>query len=51
MVYSFGTRLRPLTLTYPKPLVPFANKAIILHLVENLVKVRFPSPPLMRSTC
>ncbi|GEM09943.1 mannose-1-phosphate guanylyltransferase [Rhodotorula toruloides] len=34
----FGTRLRPLTLTYPKPLVPFANKAIILHLVENLVK-------------
>jgi len=38
LVGGFGTRLRPLTLTYPKPLVPFANKAIILHLVENLVK-------------
>lgn len=36
---GFGTRLRPLTLTLPKPLVPFANKAILLHLVENLVKV------------
>ncbi|GAA5839230.1 hypothetical protein JCM11251_006013 [Rhodosporidiobolus azoricus] len=38
LVGGFGTRLRPLTLTYPKPLVPFANKPIILHLVENLVK-------------
>ncbi|GAA5849896.1 hypothetical protein JCM3766R1_001684 [Sporobolomyces carnicolor] len=38
LVGGFGTRLRPLTLTLPKPLVPFANKAILLHLVENLVK-------------
>ncbi|GAA5822480.1 hypothetical protein JCM3770_000663 [Rhodotorula araucariae] len=40
LVGGFGTRLRPLTLTYPKPLVPFANKAIILHLVENLAGVK-----------
>ncbi|KAJ3151798.1 mannose-1-phosphate guanyltransferase [Geranomyces variabilis] len=38
LVGGFGTRLRPLTLTLPKPLVEFANKPMILHQIEALVK-------------
>jgi hypothetical protein len=33
LVGGFGTRLRPLTLSVPKPLVDFANKPMILHQV------------------
>ncbi|KAH7444940.1 hypothetical protein KP509_02G098800 [Ceratopteris richardii] len=33
LVGGFGTRLRPLTLSLPKPLVDFANKPMILHQV------------------
>ena len=40
LVGGFGTRLRPLTLTKPKPVVEFANKAMMLHQIEALVKVR-----------
>ncbi|RAL60204.1 hypothetical protein DID88_000825 [Monilinia fructigena] len=36
LVGGFGTRLRPLTLTLPKPLVEFGNKRMILHQVEAL---------------
>ncbi|KAI8326053.1 mannose-1-phosphate guanyltransferase [Martensiomyces pterosporus] len=38
LVGGFGTRLRPLTLSVPKPLVDFANKPMILHQIEALVK-------------
>lgn len=34
---GYGTRLRPLTLSRPKPLVEFANKSILLHQMEALV--------------
>jgi mannose-1-phosphate guanylyltransferase len=35
LVGGFGTRLRPLTLSVPKPLVDFANKPMILHQVST----------------
>ncbi|KAG0322276.1 mannose-1-phosphate guanyltransferase [Linnemannia gamsii] len=38
LVGGFGTRLRPLTLTMPKPLVEFANKPMILHQIEALAE-------------
>ena len=37
MVGGYGTRLRPLTLSKPKPLVEFANKPMLLHQIEALV--------------
>lgn len=34
-----GTRLRPHTLTIPKPLIPIAGKPIVQHLVEYIVEM------------
>lgn len=39
LVGGYGTRLRPLTLSVPKPLVDFCNKAMILHQIEALAAV------------
>lgn len=36
LVGGYGTRLRPLTLSVPKPLVDFCNKPMILHQLEAL---------------
>ncbi|RWS05222.1 hypothetical protein B4U79_05106 [Dinothrombium tinctorium] len=38
LVGGFGTRLRPLTLSCPKPLVQFCNKPMILYQIEALVE-------------
>jgi len=38
LVGGFGTRLRPLTFSCPKPCVEFANKPIVCHQIEALVK-------------
>ncbi|KXJ30222.1 mannose-1-phosphate guanyltransferase beta-B [Exaiptasia diaphana] len=38
LVGGYGTRLRPLTLSRPKPLVEFCNKPMLLHQVEALVE-------------
>ncbi len=34
---GFGTRLRPITFTKPKPMVPLVNKPVIEHVVDYLV--------------
>ncbi|MBD3260735.1 MAG: NTP transferase domain-containing protein [Candidatus Altiarchaeales archaeon] len=33
---GFGTRLRPLTFTHPKPVLPLLNKPILHHIIEYL---------------
>ena len=33
-----GTRLKPLTLNYPKPMVPIANKPVLEIVLEGLKK-------------
>ena len=35
---GWGTRLRPHTLTIPKPMLPIAGKPIVRRLVEDLIK-------------
>lgn len=39
LVGGYGTRLRPLTLSRPKPLVEFCNKPMMMHQIEALVEV------------
>lgn len=39
LVGGYGTRLRPLTFSKPKPLIEFANKPILWHQVKALVEV------------
>ncbi|CDW81783.1 mannose-1-phosphate guanyltransferase [Stylonychia lemnae] len=39
LIGGFGMRLKPLTLTVPKPLVEFANKPILCYQIEALVKI------------
>ena len=36
MAGGFGTRLRPLTMSVPKPMVPLANKPMMGHIVDLL---------------
>ncbi len=38
---GFGTRLRPLTVNLPKPMVPFANHPMMLHIIRLLKKHGF----------
>ena len=38
MAGGFGTRLKPLTINRPKPMVPVANRPIMEHIVELLRK-------------
>lgn len=39
LVGGFGTRLRPLTFTTPKPLVELCNKPVVAYQIEALAKV------------
>ncbi len=38
MAGGFGTRIQPLTCNIPKPMIPLANRPIMLHIVELLKK-------------
>lgn len=38
MAGGFGTRIQPLTSSIPKPMIPLANRPIMLHIVELLKK-------------
>ena len=38
MAGGSGSRLRPLTITRPKPLVPLVNKSVLAHIL-NLLKI------------
>ncbi len=40
MAGGFGTRLRPLTNSLPKPMVPMANKPMMEHIVEILLRCK-----------
>nr|VZI11324.1 unnamed protein product [Spirometra erinaceieuropaei] len=51
LVGGYGTRLRPLTLTYPKPIVEFCNKPVLLHQIEALVKAGVTEIILAVSKC
>ncbi|MFH1107277.1 MAG: NDP-sugar synthase [Candidatus Micrarchaeota archaeon] len=35
---GYGTRLYPITLRTPKPLLPLAGRPVVLHLIESLAK-------------
>ncbi|EQC34519.1 mannose-1-phosphate guanylyltransferase [Saprolegnia diclina VS20] len=39
LIGGFGTRLRPLTLSTPTPLVDFCNKSLVRHQIEALAAV------------
>jgi mannose-1-phosphate guanylyltransferase / phosphomannomutase len=41
MAGGFGTRLRPLTVNTPKPMVPVANKPMLCHIIDLLKKHDF----------
>ena len=49
LVGGYGTRLRPLTLTVPKPIVDFANKPMIIHQIE--VRHHLDASPACRFCC
>jgi len=39
LVGGYGTRLRPLTLTCPKPIVPLCNKPMLMHQINALAAI------------
>ena len=38
MAGGFGTRIHPLTIDLPKPMIPLYNRPIMLHIIELLKK-------------
>jgi NDP-sugar pyrophosphorylase family protein len=46
LVGGYGTRMRPLTINYPKSAFPFVNKPMVEHQIEVCF---IPSRPLLKS--
>ena len=38
MAGGFGTRIQPLTINLPKPMIPLVNRPIMLHIIDLLKK-------------
>ncbi|MGH7507810.1 MAG: nucleotidyltransferase family protein, partial [Longimicrobiales bacterium] len=57
MAGGFGTRLKPLTINRPKPMVPVANRPMMEHIVEllkrhditNMVSILYFQPEYITS--
>ncbi|HOJ04799.1 MAG TPA: sugar phosphate nucleotidyltransferase [Bacteroidota bacterium] len=57
MAGGFGTRLRPLTCNIPKPMVPMANRPMMLHIVDllkehgfnDIISLLFYHPQVIRN--
>jgi mannose-1-phosphate guanylyltransferase/phosphomannomutase len=47
MAGGFGTRLRPITCTIPKPMAPMANSPMLVHIVNLLKKHKFTDLTMM----
>lgn len=47
MAGGFGTRLRPITLSIPKPMAPMANKPMLCHIINLLKKYNFTDLTMM----
>ena len=51
LVGGYGTRLRPLTLSVPKPLVEFANRPMLFHQIDALGMFGSPWSGKLWSSC
>ncbi|MDR1696101.1 MAG: mannose-1-phosphate guanyltransferase [Endomicrobium sp.] len=47
MAGGFGTRLRPITCTVPKPMAPMANKPMLCHIINLLKQYKFDDLTMM----
>lgn len=47
MAGGFGTRLRPITCSVPKPMAPMANKPMLCHIINLLKKYKFNDLTMM----
>ena len=47
MAGGFGTRLRPITCSIPKPMAPMANKPMLCHIIDLLKQHNFKDMTMM----
>ena len=48
---GYATRLYPLTLNQPKPLLPVAGKPMLEHVLDNIASIRAHRSRLRRHEC